>query len=557
MTTANLYYYALALLLLCTLACQPAQQTLAEQHTPTAHFIVIGIDGMSPDGINNAPTPNLDWMMQNGAYTLTARAVLPTSSSTNWASMLMAAGPEQHGVTSNNWERDDYVLPPVVTGTEDIFPTIFDAIRKQLPTAETGAIYHWDGFGRLFEKSAVNYDKHIDSEQGTTDEAGRYILDKKPKFLFVHLDHVDGAGHGAGHGTPEYYQAVARADSLIGQIIQATKDAGIFEQTVFLVTSDHGGIGTGHGGETPDEILIPFILSGPGVKKGYKIPHPVYTYDNAATVAFALGIELPNACIGRPVKTAFEGYNLPDGETVVANEALATPVIYPKREGHKAAGGLFIDSVPEVRIETMEKDGITYYTLDGSEPTETSTKYEAPFPLSHTAVVKAKTYKNDVGSQSYIAYFRVADSKTKSGLKYSYYEGEGWMYLPSFKSFKPVRTGTAIEPSHDQVQGHREQTFAYVFQGFIKIDTLGEYRFYTNSDDGSKLFVGDELIVDNDGDHGTRERSGKTDLSPGWHPIRIEWFNGGGGYWLSCYYRGPGIPKQIIPADVLMPVKPL
>jgi hypothetical protein len=117
------------------------------------HFIVIGIDGMSPDGVQKARTPVMDRMMKEGAYTFYARGVLPTSSSQNWASMVMGAGPEQHGITGNGWERDDYPFPPVIVGPEGLFPTIFCQIKKADPMAETGIIYDWDGFGRLCEKS--------------------------------------------------------------------------------------------------------------------------------------------------------------------------------------------------------------------------------------------------------------------------------------------------------------------------------------------------------------------------------------------------------------------
>src|SRR5690606_6067171 len=107
--------------------------TSPKQPSPVKHVIIIGIDGMSPDGILNADTPVLDSLMAHGSSTMRARAVLPTSSSSNWASMLMGAGPEQHGVTSNNWERDDHTLPPIVTGTEDIFPTIFGTLHQAKP----------------------------------------------------------------------------------------------------------------------------------------------------------------------------------------------------------------------------------------------------------------------------------------------------------------------------------------------------------------------------------------------------------------------------------------
>ena len=78
-----------------------------------------------------------------------------------------------------------------------------------------------------------------------------------------------------------------------------------------------------------------------------------------------------------------------------------------------------------------------------------------------------------------------------------------------------------------------------------------DYTFYTNSDDGSKLYVNGTEIVDNDGDHGVMERSGSLELTKGRHLIRVEFFNGGGGYHLDVKYKGPNVPKQIIPANHL------
>src|SRR2546425_11801985 len=71
------------------------------------HVVIIGVDGMSPTGVEVAKTPHMHQLMREGAYTLHARGVMPTVSSRNWASMIMGAGPEQHGVTSNDWERSE------------------------------------------------------------------------------------------------------------------------------------------------------------------------------------------------------------------------------------------------------------------------------------------------------------------------------------------------------------------------------------------------------------------------------------------------------------------
>ena len=161
-------------------SCTPGQN---KSFLPVKHVIVIGVDAMSPDGIMNATTPTLDNLMQNGSYTLNARGVLPTSSSTNWASMVSGAGPEQHGVTTNGWERDDRTIPPIITGAEDIFPTIFGVTRQQKPSIEMGAIYAWSGFGRLIERSSLSYDSTQETDELTIEKANEYIKNKKPGFL--------------------------------------------------------------------------------------------------------------------------------------------------------------------------------------------------------------------------------------------------------------------------------------------------------------------------------------------------------------------------------------
>ena len=189
---------------------------------------------MSPDGIANSPTPIIDSIMEQGSYTMTARGVLPTSSSPNWKSMISGSDTEHHGVTSNKWEHDKFILPATNTGVEDIYPTIFGVLREQRPEAKIGAIYDWKGFGRLVEQSALDYDSYLATgkeqldEDETTQLAIDYIKNEKPDFLFIHLDHVDHAGHQHNHGSSQYNEAVTKADSLIGSILQASKDTGTF-----------------------------------------------------------------------------------------------------------------------------------------------------------------------------------------------------------------------------------------------------------------------------------------------------------------------------------------
>ena len=515
----------------------------------TEHLIIIGVDALSPNGVINADTPVMDELMNNGSYTLNARGVLPTSSSTNWASMVSGAGPEQHGITSNGWERDEHTLPAVVQGEEGIFPTIFNVARKQRPELEMGAIYTWSGFGRLIERSLLDYDSNENSDELTVEKAINYIKKKTPNFLFIHLDEVDHVGHSLGHKTSHFYDAVAHIDQQIGKIIQSTKEAGIYDKTTFIISADHGGIGYGHGGETLDEIEIPFIIFGKGIKKNYLIRSQVYIYDNAATAALLLGLNQPQAWIGRPVKTAFIGITEPEFHNQKIR--IPAPTIYPKANLYDLAGGLYIDQKAEVLMESRG-DAEIRYTTDGSIPTQNSQLYSGKFLLTKSTVVMARAFKGaNQESKVSKAYYRMINSTSNNGIRYHYYESKKDMnFLPNFLEMKAVKSGRTYQFRIDSINQVKHQ-FGIQFSSTIKINSRGEYHFYLLSDDGSRLYINNTLVVDNDGGHGAIERKGSISLQPGFHKITLDYHNQQGGAWLDAFYKGPGIPKQIIPPQIL------
>ena len=270
------------------------------------HVVIIGCDGMSPDSIHNAKTPNIDDLMQRSAYTMHARAVMPTSSSPNWASMLMGAGPEQHGVTSNDWRPDKFALPPTAVGSGGIFPSLFSVLREQQPSAVIACFHDWGGIGHLFEREAMDIIEDTDGPVNTTERAVAYFKAKQPDFTFIHLDHVDHAGHKYGYKATEYYKSVEEADRLIGETLQGLEAAGMLAQTILIITSDHGGVGKGHGGATLAEVEIPWIIAGPGVLPAKELTSFVNIYDTAATVAHIFGLTAPDCWIAKPVLEAFE-----------------------------------------------------------------------------------------------------------------------------------------------------------------------------------------------------------------------------------------------------------
>ncbi|ESQ74604.1 alkaline phosphatase family protein [Asticcacaulis sp. AC402] len=542
-------------LLFALLTCLPgAALADAANSAKPSHVVIIGIDGLSPDGILKADTPVLHDMMKNGTWSLHARGVLPTSSSANWASMIGGAGPEQHGVTSNDWRVGEFGFPTSVTGSGAFFPSIFQVITDQHPDWEVGAIYHWSGFGNLYDHRFVDYNVNAANEDATTALAVDYIKAKRPQFLFVHLDHVDHAGHEFGHGTPDYYASVSKADRLIGLIRQAVFDAGIADDTAIIVSSDHGGVGKGHGGETLAELEIPWIAFGHDVTPGLELDLPINTFDTPATAAWLLGVDIPYAWLGRPVRPVLKGELMPR-QAYRISSFYASPVIEPTNDGNTPSGGLFINRSAQMTLRNPNSVGELRYTLDNSVPTQDSPLYTGPVEIRKSTIVRATLFVDgQPASVPATGYFRILElgAAKPQGLTHKVYLlPESPVRLPDFSRIEPVASGTSYEFTIDGLNLPRADAVAVVFEGKIRIDTAGAYDFFLASDDGSKLYINGATVVDNDGDHGVITATGSVELQPGQHVIRVEYFNGGGGSWLGAWFQGPGIPRQFIDPNLL------
>lgn len=278
------------------------------------HVIVVGFDGFSASSISDGkPLPDMRHMptlrnlMEKGAYTLKNRSVLPSSSAVNWASMWMGAGPELHGYTT--WGSQTPDLPSRVLTENGIFPDVFAMVRKTNPAAEIGYIYEWGGMRYLADTLSINYVQPAplsgENVEESTALAVNYIKEKKPDLCAVIFAEPDGTGHGIGWDTPEYIQMLTHLDQGLASIVKAIEDAGIMDETVILVTSDHGGIKTGHGGITMNEMQTPIVFYGKGIKKGFVIPESTMVFDIAGTIGYMFGIEQPQVWLARPITSVF------------------------------------------------------------------------------------------------------------------------------------------------------------------------------------------------------------------------------------------------------------
>ncbi|MDC6364428.1 MULTISPECIES: PA14 domain-containing protein [Flavobacteriaceae] len=198
-------------------------------------------------------------------------------------------------------------------------------------------------------------------------------------------------------------------------------------------------------------------------------------------------------------------------------------------------------------------DITTRYTLDGTRPGIGSATYPGVVVKETTdlkvVLTDAEGFTSSVTSKTYRKVKPLKSVRVKSpkrGLAYRYYEGE-FKSVPDFKQLgKPKATGVALELDPDKI-GQRLDHYAIQYNGYIKIPETDIYTFYLKSDDGSMLYIDGDLIVDNDGSHDTRVKTGFVALKKGWHPIRIDYFEDFLGERLGLGYSSEKLEKTAVP----------
>ncbi len=221
----------------------------------------------------------------------------------------------------------------------------------------------------------------------------------------------------------------------------------------------------------------------------------------------------------------------------------------------RAEAGIFIDAL-DVTIASDRAGVEVRYTTDGTVPVAGSPLVKNPVRLTASGVVTARAFRGDkpVSGPAREEYKKVVprqaakDADTKAGLKVAYYEG-AWDKLPDFTKLRAKTVG--VSPLLDLKAKQAPEHYGLVFTGFLRVPQDGVYTLFVSSDDGSRLYLGDTLVVDNDGLHGQSEASGLAALSAGLHPIRIVYFNATGGEGLIVSWQGPGLAKQAVPAAAL------
>ncbi|MBO4572534.1 MAG: alkaline phosphatase family protein [Clostridia bacterium] len=266
------------------------------------HVCIIGCDGMGTFN-RNACTPNIDALFKNGATNFTTLAAKPSVSAQSWTSLLTGAIPEVHKLTNYDMHPIPE-LPTVFKMVEDAFPSSERAVFSAWPPiplkiiSENGGMTSYAvGPTAAPEDRKGDIDFWIEVDEDICNKTLDYLNSHEPKLLFVQFNSTDTFGHLRGYGSVEQLKAIESLDVLIGKIADKYKEKGIFDDTLIIVTADHGGtnysksLGT-HGGWTDEEKYVFLGVAGKNVMNGTIGRSCVR--DIPAIVLHALGIKAPD-----------------------------------------------------------------------------------------------------------------------------------------------------------------------------------------------------------------------------------------------------------------------
>ena len=249
----------------------------------TDKVLIVGIDGCRPDAVLVAETPHMDRLWKNGAFSFHARTDQITVSGPCWTSMLTGVWHKKHGVLNNDYEN-----MPLTR-----YPHFFRRVKEHDPKLRTASIVQWGPTNKILLPGDVDVMASAENDSDVTKLVVKLLADGDPDAVFVQFDDVDHAGHAHGYGPhiADYVAAVEAEDRLIGDMLHALESRKTFaeENWLVMITADHGGMGKGHGGDSPQELTVFVIAHGPSVVQG-ELHKKAAVVDVAVTAMAHLGV---------------------------------------------------------------------------------------------------------------------------------------------------------------------------------------------------------------------------------------------------------------------------
>ena len=272
--------------------------------------VLISLDGICVEGFLKARTPNLEALLADGSLSLDARVVMPSVTLPNWTSHLTGSGPEQHGVVDNSWEISKFKLPAIHTDSDGYYPSVFKILKDAVPQMKTAFYYNWINLFYPYNKKYLDEVSYLEQDAYVPNYEKAFSFLKanegNPTLVFLYSVHTDHSGHKHKWMSPEYIKSIEEADVEIGKFLEKMKRDGLYKDTHFMFLTDHGGIEYGHGGVSTNEMIVPWGITGPGIRKGFKITEPNNTVNTAATILRLFDVEKPLPWTGEVLSSIFK-----------------------------------------------------------------------------------------------------------------------------------------------------------------------------------------------------------------------------------------------------------
>ena len=222
----------------------------------TKKVLLIGIDGCRADALELANTPTIDNLIANGVYSADALNDDITISGPGWSAILCGVWSNKHLSIDNSFVGTDYIN----------YPPLFKRIEDFDDNLHTVSICNWNPINDYIVQNYADYKLNVSSDADVSLEASNYLITNDPDMMFLHFDDVDLYGHSYGFSpnVSQYITAIEGVDALLAPIMQAISQRPNYanEDWLVLITSDHGGVGTSHGGTSIEHQNVVVIASG-------------------------------------------------------------------------------------------------------------------------------------------------------------------------------------------------------------------------------------------------------------------------------------------------------
>ena len=309
------------------------------------YVVMVGLDGAG--NFFGADMPNIDSIFgENSSTSRHFPTVDPTISAQAWTSMLHGVNPEFHGITNSIAAEFPYPA-------SSPYPSVFRLLYDRYPTATAASFCGWGAVNVGIIEENIGVYKVNASDDVLIDRMEAYLPEHMPNLLFVHLNQPDVQGHATGYGVGEHLNTLHTVDGYVGRIFDIYKNAGVLDETLFIVTSDHGGTTDGkHGGDSDAEKYVFLGIRGKDLQNTEITDGD--TRDIASILCYALNLEMPGTYTSRVPNGVFRG--------VSATERVEPPL--PSDRAHETVGTP-TDLSDLIAILGEENIG-TYLPFDGN-----------------------------------------------------------------------------------------------------------------------------------------------------------------------------------------------